>query len=250
MYWYRGTLGPARVGFTNRGLGNVALHVPDDERAVLRRRRALEHDLEAGAGSLLFLDQVHGATVADGDAADLGAVPTADAAVSAAGRPLAVMVADCVPVLFAGTDPGDAGVCVTAVAHAGRAGLLAGVLQATAQAMRERGAVEIRALVGPSVCGACYEVPEDMAAGAERELPGIRAMTSWGTPSLDLPATAVRVLDALGVRTSRPADAPTTSCTVENQALSSHRRDPGSGRIAGVIAGPLPAVPNSPKERV
>ncbi|NHU84406.1 laccase domain-containing protein [Kocuria sp. JC486] len=249
MYWYRGELGAARVAFTDRELGNLALHVPDDADAVRRRRLRLEDDLGVEPGSLLFLDQVHGTRVADADDPDLGTAPTADAAVSTTGRPLAVMVADCVPVLFEGTDPLTPDLSVTAVAHAGRNGLLEGVLEATVQTMRARGATTVRAVVGPCVCGSCYEVPGDMAADAERRLPGIRSTTARGTFGLDLPAAVVRELKRLDVVVTRPVGEAGPACTLENQALSSHRRDPGSGRIVGVVVGaqmPTDAVARAP----
>lgn len=242
MYWYRATVGPAHIVFTNRKAGNLALHVGDDPQAVRRRREALETDLGVAPGSTLYLNQVHGTTVADADRGQHGTVPTADAAVSVRGRPLAVMVADCVPVALVGTDPGDSQVCVTAVAHAGRNGLLDGVLESTVSAMRSRGAVLIQAVVGPSVCGGCYEVPEAMAAQSEARSPGVRSVTSWGTASLDLPVAAVQRLQDLGVEVHRPQSQDDPACTIENHELSSHRRDPSSGRIVGVVTVPgLPA---------
>lgn len=242
MYWYRATLGPAEVGFTNRELGNVGLHVGDDPDEVRRRRHALERDLGVADGALVFLEQVHGVAVADADGLDPGQTPTADAAVSATGRAMAVMVADCVPVLLVGTNPQRPELCVTAVAHAGRKGLLGGILQATVAAMRDRGAGDLQALVGPCVCGGCYEVPAAMAAESEALLPGVQAQTTWGTPSLDLPHAAVALLASMGVAATRAEAAGGSACTLENETLSSHRRDPASGRIAGVIVGPAPST--------
>ncbi|MDO5618447.1 polyphenol oxidase family protein [Kocuria sp.] len=235
MYWYRTTVGAAQIAFTNRQAGNLALHVNDDEHAVRRRRTALEADLGVAAGSMLFLNQVHGVAVADADALQPGEVPVADAAVSVTGRALAVMVADCVPVVLVGTTPENPALCVTAVAHAGRNGLLDGVLEATVTAMQDRGAETITAVVGPSVCGRCYEVPPEMAEDSEAIRPGIRSTTSWGTTSLDLPSAAVQCLETLGASVQRPQVADSPACTLENPGLSSHRRDPGSGRIVGVV---------------
>ena len=70
-----------------------------------------------------------------------------------AGLALVVLVADCVPVLLAAPEQGLIG-----VAHAGRPGLLAGVIPAVVGRLRERGAGELLAAVGPSVCGRCYEL--------------------------------------------------------------------------------------------
>ena len=73
-----------------------------------------------------------------------------------------------------------------------------------------------------------------------RRIPAVAATTTWGTPSLDLPAGARDRLAALGVTVAGPAGA---SCTRENERLSSHRRDPGSGRIAGLVWRTAPADP-------
>ncbi|WP_144792790.1 polyphenol oxidase family protein [Kocuria palustris] len=243
MYWHSSEALGIRTVFTDRELGNLALHVPDDAQEVLARRRRAARDLGHDPDSVLYLDQVHGTRVVDADAAAPGSAPTGDAAVSTTGRPLAVMVADCVPVVLVG-EPADDGAGrahpVTAVAHAGRRGLLDGVLLEVVRAMRERGAREISARIGPCVCAGCYEVPEQMAEESERSLPGIRTTTSWGTPGLDLPGSAARQLRRLGARVEL-AEAATSRCTLENEGLSSHRRDPSSGRIAGIVA-PVPGA--------
>ncbi|MBX4303668.1 laccase domain-containing protein, partial [Mycobacterium tuberculosis] len=83
---------------------------------------------------------------------------------------------------------------VLAVAHAGRKGLLDGVLQATVEAARAHGAEQLTAWIGPAVCGRCYEVPGEMARSAERILPGITTTTARGTPGLDLPGAARSLL--------------------------------------------------------
>ncbi|MDO4254835.1 MAG: polyphenol oxidase family protein [Kocuria sp.] len=236
MYWYRTLVGSAQIVFTNRAAGNLALHVHDDEQAVLRRRIAVEKDVGVAPGSTLYLNQVHGATVVDADAVAPDVVPTADASVSVTGRALAVMVADCVPVVMVGTDSSDPSRHITAVAHAGRQGLMGGVLDATVEVMRARGAGVIQAVIGPSVCGNCYEVPADMARECEDARPGVRSTTSWGTPGLDLPGAAAQCLTDMGVQVQRPQVAGSPACTMENTDLSSHRRAPHSGRIIGMVA--------------
>lgn len=234
MYWHSSQRLGVRTVFTDRDLGNLGLHVPDDPQAVRARRDRAAIDLGVDPASVLYLDQVHGTHVVDADAAAPGEVCTGDAAVSTAGRPLAVMVADCVPVVLVG-EPERAGAAPsTAVAHAGRRGLLDGVLPAVVEALRARGAQRISAQIGPCVCAQCYEVPEQMAEESEQSLPGIRTTTRWGTPGLDLPGAAARQLEQLGVQVEVVAeDSP--RCTLENEGLSSHRRDPSSGRIAGIV---------------
>lgn len=234
MYWHSSQRLGVRTVFTDRDLGNLGLHVPDDPQAVRARRDRAAIDLGVDPATVLYLDQVHGTHVVDADAAAPGEVCTGDAAVSTAGRPLAVMVADCVPVVLVG-EPERAGAApLTAVAHAGRRGLLDGVLPAVVEALRARGAQRISAQIGPCVCAQCYEVPEQMAEESEQSLPGIRTTTRWGTPGLDLPGAAARQLEQLGVQVEVVAeDSP--RCTLENEGLSSHRRDPSSGRIAGIV---------------
>ena len=234
MFWWEGRgPGDLRVAFTDTSAGNLALHVGDDAGAVLRRRRTLENHMGIGSGTLQFMEQVHSATVAPvpeaahGPAAE-AAPPVADALLSSDGSvPLAVMVADCIPVLLAGVHAD--GTPVTAAAHAGRRGLLDGILPNTVQAMRRAGAGALTAWIGPCVCGRCYEVPEVMLAEAAH-LPGAASRTSWGTPALDLPGAADAQLSALGVSTLR-----LPGCTMEEPELFSHRRDAPTGRFAGLI---------------
>lgn len=153
-------------------------------------------------------------------------LPAADAMVTAeTGVALGIRVADCLPVMLA-----DPAAGVIGAAHAGRAGLLAGVLGRVVGRMHEAGARDILGWIGPHICGRCYEVPEEMAERVWRDHPATRSVTSWGTPALDLAAEATAQLQGLGV-TAVGLD----PCTRENEALFSHRRDPGAGRMAGLI---------------
>lgn len=220
------------AAFTGVSAGNLALHVGDDPDAVRARRLRLEEQMGVPPRTLRFMNQIHSAAVADAMPSDPDSAPAAsvDALVSPGARvPLAVMVADCVPVLLAGTAESGP---VTAAAHAGRAGLLAGILPATVRRMRSHGARNIGAWIGPSICGRCYEVPaamRDEAASALPDVPELAATTSWGTPSLDLPAAALRQLTDLDVAAVRVG-----SCTLETEDFPSHRRG-SSGRFAGLI---------------
>lgn len=244
-------LGPGvRGGFSTRGGGvgggrfataNLSTSVGDDPAAVATNRRRL--DAWAGA-PVTYHRQVHGVVVA------LAGQPVtdADAVLGGPGDAVAVLAADCLPVLLA-----DAAAEVAAAAHAGRRGLVAGVLQATVEAMTARGAdpARIVAVVGPGICGLCYEVPAVMRDEVADRVPGTAATTRAGTPSLDLPAGAVGVLTRAGVGTVRVLGC----CTAESPALFSHRRDgaPGAptGRFAGVVSlpPPLPLPPPPPRPR-
>lgn len=224
FHWRADILPGVSAAFTDDAAGNLALHVGDDPVQVHRRRAGLEAAMGVPSSSLQFMNQVHGAEVAVLDAG--GAAPTADAMVSRR-VPLAVMVADCIPVLLAG-ESGDGP--VIAAVHAGRPGLEAGVVPAAIGRMRSLGATGIRAWLGPSICGRCYEVPADLQARVAAAVPAARSTTSWGTPGLDLPAGAVSQLGEAGVRVEYLGE-----CTLETPSLYSYRRNRDTGRFAGVV---------------
>jgi polyphenol oxidase len=177
---------------------------------------------------LVFLEQVHGTRVAVVDAVPEADIPATDALVTAQpGVGLAVLAADCVPVLLA-----DARAGVVGVAHAGRVGAATGVLPAVVAAMQELGArpADTTVLLGPAVCGACYEVPAVMQAEVDARLPGSAVRTRRGTPGLDLRAGLYHQLVELGV--GKVGADP--RCTMEDRTLYSHRRDGRTGRQAAI----------------
>lgn len=230
MLRYQSVLAPGvHIAFTSTAEGNLAVHVPDDRDAVLLRRRDLERGLGLGEQRFSYMDQIHSATVLEVQGApEDSAVPTCDGLVSAgAARPLAVMVADCVPVVLVGTSAQGP---VSAVAHAGRRGLLDGILTETLQRMRAAGGEDFEAWIGPAICGSCYEVPADMAAEAEGLRPGIGTTTRRGTTGLDLPHAAAAELRDLGVAVTE-----SRACTLEDENYFSYRRDPRTGRLAGLV---------------
>ena len=208
---------------------NLSTGVGDDPVAVAANRRRLATEL--GVRGVVFLNQVHGTQVAVVDAVPRPGEPDrpgTDAAVTALpGVALAVLTADCVPVLLADPQAG-----VVGVAHAGRVGAAAGVLSATLAAMEGLGARlgDCEALLGPAVCGACYEVPAEMRDEVAAVLPGSASRTRRGTPGLDLRAGLRAQLAALGV--AKVGVDP--RCTVEDPDLYSYRRDRRTGRLAAV----------------
>lgn len=231
MFWWRSEVRPGvSVAFTDVDAGNLALHVGDDPEKVEERRLRLEAAANPGGARFQYMNQVHGNHVAD--ISGFGPGPTADAMVSVAGataaQALAVMVADCVPVVFVGGS--DDLEPILAVAHAGRPGVASGVVPATIGHMRRSGARTIEAWLGPSICGKCYEVPEDLRADVARAVPASWSETSWGTPALDLPAAVGAQLSELGVAVTYSG-----ACTLENETLFSYRRDSRTGRFAGLV---------------
>jgi len=175
------------------------------------------------------MHQVHGADVAvvDDQLLSRHDVPVADALVTRLpGVVLVVRIADCVPVLLADPDAG-----VVAAVHAGRPGLAAGVVSAAVSAMRGCGASQIRAWVGPHVCGGCYEVPASMREEVSALVPEAWAETSWGTPALDIGAGVVAQLSRHDVTVE-----DRSRCTVEDEDLFSYRRQgTESGRLGGLV---------------
>ncbi|UKA60293.1 polyphenol oxidase family protein [Arthrobacter sp. FW306-2-2C-D06B] len=227
MFWWRKEVRPGiSVAFSDDDAGNLALHVADNPDDVMARRARLEAAAGLGERHFQYMNQVHGKAVEF--ISVHGAGPTADAMVSR-GQPLAVMVADCVPVVLVG-DVEDESDPVLAVVHAGRPGVAADIVSATVVDMRSRGAATISAWVGPSICGACYEVPEQLRTDVAAAVPETWSTTSWGTPALDLPAGVRAQLEALGVTVEYSGE-----CTLEAARLYSYRRNQQTGRFAGLV---------------
>ncbi len=231
MFLHRSSTGPVDLAFTDRYDGvsavpfdslNLALVGDDDPASVQRNLGLLLADFAPGA-TLADMEQVHGHAVVDAG----GPREKCDALVT--DRPdvvLMVRVADCVPVLLADRDAG-----VLGAAHAGRKGLVEGVVEACVARMRELGATAVEAWVGPHICGACYEVPEALQSEVVAREPASHSTTSWGTPGLDIGAGVRAQLARAGV----PAH-DVSRCTLESPDLYSYRRDgAGAGRFAGVI---------------
>jgi YfiH family protein len=243
--WQHSTAGPegrtVRFAFSDRWDGvskppygelNLGGHVGDDPDAVAENRRAVAGALGfPEAGQVVYMNQVHGADVEYVAMPWQGRAPDVDALVTdRAGLGLAVLVADCVPVLLA-----DPAAGVVAAAHAGRPGLRAGVVPATLERMMSLGAdpARIVAVTGPSVCGLCYEVPEEMRADVAERVPASFAETRQGTPALDVPAGVWSQLREAGIDTDRSVRLPV--CTQESPEYFSFRRDGTTGRFAGFV---------------
>ena len=208
---------------------NLGDHVGDRPEDVAVNRARVARELGVGPDRLVWMQQVHGTGVTVVDGPRDGPVPDTDALVTASpGLVLAVLAADCVPVLLADHETG-----VVAAVHAGREGVRRGVLPAALSAMASLGARarHVTALLGPAVCGACYEVPAAMQADVVRVAPAAAATTRAGTPGLDLRAGLAEVLARAGVR--EVVHDP--RCTVEDPTLFSHRRDGTTGRQAGLV---------------
>ena len=195
---------------------NLALHVGDDPSTVARNRLVI--------GDAQFMNQVHGDSVLVIDSVD-AQTPTCDGLITT--KPnlqLAVMVADCIPLLLVSKE------AVGAI-HVGRAGLVNRIALKAIQVMRTAGAIDIHAILGPSICGSCYEVPFEMQQEVMQEHPRAFATTRKGTPALDLPKALIADLVSVGVSYEA-----STICTYEDELYFSHRRQNPTGRFAGVVS--------------
>ncbi|MFI8928388.1 peptidoglycan editing factor PgeF [Streptomyces sp. NPDC053474] len=220
--------GVSAVPYAELNLGGA---VGDDPDAVLHNRELAAKSLGIDQGRVVWMNQVHGRDVAvvDGPWPADQEIPAVDAVVTAErGLALAVLTADCTPVLLADPVAG-----VAAAAHAGRPGMIAGVVPAAVEAMVALGAEpgRIVARTGPAVCGRCYEVPADMRADVAAVEPAAYAVTSWGTPAVDVTAGVHAQLERLGVRDREQSPV----CTLESGDHFSYRRDRVTGRLAGYV---------------
>ncbi|MEO3978864.1 peptidoglycan editing factor PgeF [Streptomyces sp. CAU 1734] len=219
--------GVSAVPYEQLNLGGA---VGDDPEAVRANRALAAKELELDPDAVVWMNQVHGREVVrvDGPWGD-APVPETDGVVTARrGLALAVLTADCVPVLLADPVAG-----VVAAAHAGRPGMVAGIVPATIGAMTALGAdpERIIARTGPAICGRCYEVPAAMRAEVAAAEPAAWSETSWGTPAVDVIAAVHAQLEAAGVRDRRASD----FCTLESHDHYSYRRDRTTGRLAGYV---------------
>ncbi|AZP17136.1 peptidoglycan editing factor PgeF [Streptomyces aquilus] len=239
MIGQRETVSGAHFAFTDRWGGvsavpyeelNLGGAVGDDADAVRTNRELAAKSLGIDPARVVWMNQVHGAEAAVvSEAWGDRPVPRVDAVVTAErGLALAVLTADCTPVLLA-----DPVANVVAAAHAGRPGMVAGVVPAAVRAMTELGAEpgRIIARTGPAVCGRCYEVPDAMRAEVAAVEPAAHAETSWGTPAVDVTAGVHAQLDRLGVRDREQSPV----CTLESRDHFSYRRERTTGRLAGYV---------------
>lgn len=232
---------------------NLGDHVGDDPARVAENRQRLAGLLPAAP---LWLQQVHGTNVVDADVdtqqgvgadaksvadttaaatasapdASVQHVPCGDAAITRTpGKVLAIMTADCLPVLLAACDGS-----VLGMAHAGWRGLVAGVLESTVKAMRsQHGDAPLRAWIGPAIGPAAFEVGDDVRDAFLTNDPGASAcfqptaaVHKW---MADLPELARRRLQQAGVQDVTLSG----HCTVTDAGhFFSYRRDGQTGRFA------------------
>lgn len=205
---------------------NVGFSTGDDMQAVEENRRRLRMCLP---GEPRWLKQVHGTRVVDAGA--LADRVEADASIAREAHTVcAVLVADCLPVLFT-----DRVGSVVAVAHAGWRGLAGGVIQRTVERLREHSPHALIAYIGPGIGRDAFEVGEDVYRAFMRQDDAAAAAFVSHRPGkwlADLPMLARRALESAGVAEVHGG----SLCTCSDPGrFFSYRRDGTTGRMAALI---------------
>lgn len=208
--------GDVTVVFTERVDGDFAVGGPQGE---LQARRATIVDRP-----WTWLRQVHGSHLVEVGAAGERAGSRADGAMTGVpGCPLAVMTADCAPVVMV-SESGFA------VVHAGWRGIMAGIVGRAAARLTALGGRPLATLVGPCINAAAYEFgPPELDAAVSRFGERVRGETAWGSPALDVPAAVAVACEEAGW----PSPVAVPPCTSDERWFS-HRTRGEHGRQATV----------------
>ena len=222
---------------------NLGLHVGDDLATVQKNRDALKAVLP---NEPIWLNQVHGTQVIDADVSKESKdvyidSPSADASVTTTpGRVLAIMTADCLPVLLASSDGK-----VVGAAHAGWRGLAAGVIEQTVALMRSKQShqgqnqsepqSEILAYLGPAIGPHAFEVGSEVRdifmAKNSASATCFEQLQEKGKYLADIYGLACLRLNALGIERIGGGG----ECTLQNPDYFSYRRDQQTGRMGSFI---------------
>lgn len=210
----------SRTLFTSRLSGNLALHVGDDPAVVRAHRAALAAQVAVAPSRLFFMAQNHGAEVIEIDGeSNSEDLRECDALITRSPHTaLAVLVADCAPVLLVGEQS-------CAAIHVGWRGLFAGIVEKVVEMM---GNEPFTAHIGPTICGRCYEVGHDVLIPARE-----RGFVT-GEKSLDIPASILTLLKQQS-GTRLLSASWNNVCTFEGANHFSYRRERQTGRQAGVV---------------
>ncbi len=208
-----------KIHFTSAP-NNLALHTGDDRLTVLRNRESLRNELKLT--TLQFMNQTHSDVVKSINSYSETDIDADAVVTQRPGMGLAVLVADCIPLLLSSPT------CIAAV-HVGRVGMTNGIIHKTLDVMEGLGTKGIFAWIGPSICGTCYEVSPEMYDEVTTFFPASATNDTWH--SLDLPRGTIEILRDRGIETRALG-----LCTFENPQFFSHRRDKSIGRQAGVIS--------------
>lgn len=208
---------------------NLGDHVGDNAEFVAENRAIFERAIGARP---VYMKQVHGTDLAALDGLTEDGVEADGCITTTRGVACVIMVADCLPVLFATDDGSRVG-----AAHAGWRGLAGGVVESTAKAMGEPSSLV--AWLGPCIGPEAFEVGDDVKQAFESlDISAARHFKPCrdGKWLADLPALARMRLQKLGITRIGGNDGTREWCTVSNESrFFSHRRDRISGRFAAAV---------------
>jgi YfiH family protein len=211
--------------FSTSELGTMRRH---DGQLLTSQRRSFASEVGLDPSAMAVVGAVHGSDVVRAD--DPGVYDGVDGLVTERpGLALFATYADCYPILV--YDPRQRAV---GLAHAGWRGTLAGVAESTVRAMEnEFGSrpTDLLVGIGPGICGACYEVGDEVASHFDT---GVKRANGGGTWLLDLAEANRAQLEAAGVRRARIQIHG--ACTKETPYLPSHRRSPDGSRFGCLVA--------------
>jgi len=214
-------------GFSTLELGSVGLTHAKDPDAVREARRRFAAALNLDPDTLTVAGAVHGAQVARVDA-PTDSIEGVDALITdRPGIALFATYADCYPIVLWDPKHHAAG-----LVHAGWRGTEAHVATAALAAMAKEFGTQpedVKAGIGPGICGNCYEVGAEVAEKFDQ---AFVKQGKTGRYLLDLAAANRAQLNAAGVKDVFNLDL----CTKESQALPSHRRDPNGTRFGAIVA--------------
>lgn len=199
---------------------NLALHVGDDPAAVLINRAQLASEVGVESDRLYFMNQVHGAEIIEiTHHSTHMAIRQCDALYTRTpGIALAVLVADCAPVILLGER-------TSAVIHVGWRGLFGGIIESALALFEDESFI---AHIGPTICGTCYTIGDDLHLLARE-----RGFVT-GKDTLDIPQSITELLSAHAGKQLIGAEW-NGICTYESDEHFSYRRDNTTGRQAGVV---------------
>lgn len=236
------SIGPFQWGFTTRKGGfsqapyeslNLGLHVGDNPETVLKNRQAVLDKIAPRGLKWFSANQVHGTTTFLVTAENAQIVPDADILVCREpGFCLAVMVADCVPVILA-----DPLAKIYAVAHCGWRGTVAHGAAKAVREMVKHGATpeNIHAAVGPAIGPCCFTTGGDVREQMEKAYPTLTK--EYFYPNINLQKLCLEDLKNCGLDDSHLTYSPLcTKCNPD--LLFSYRHNSTNGRFIGYIAWP------------
>jgi YfiH family protein len=194
--------------------------VGDDPSSVIANRELVSK--EFSTSTLVFMSQSHSAKILEVTSNENRTLDCDGIFTRKTNVALAVLVADCIPLLLHTNS-------MVAAIHVGRRGLVAGIVETMVEQFRISSSDPITAEIGPAICGDCYEVDLETYREVTARYPA--TATSEVKRKLDLKLGANQLLRSFGVEVN-----DWNRCTLHDVGYFSYRRDGRTGRQAGIIA--------------